>query len=404
MITWLTLVLYLSLRWKEVQSAPRGSNGRNAYDALGVGRTVPQEDIRRKYKDLCLKYHPDKNVNRSDKEREQCEDNFKRVQEAYSDIGNAESRQKYDDSQRVTSYLSSSSNGANRGYGRNQGYDSRFSESLFRSYYEQQQRSQSYQSQRRTPFYVNGIDIANLFPPSDKVRSVYVTTVPIPLRYLYSGTTDYTFTIRRSLFHRYRAAFRGGAAMQIGLQTLLTSLAVLLKSGWITSLLFFGIYVHIQIPNLRKTHYSTPLQSGWKGGTRLKFQNVEPGIDVIFVLKEETDARYERCGNDLLTELRIGRKELNRRKRRKGGGSCRLHLPLLGESDGKIELPLTSEKVKELEKNHHILIVMKGRGWPIKGGQSHGDLKVKVRLVKDKKKLWGSRAQPERIPDRKSVV
>jgi DnaJ-class molecular chaperone len=41
----------------------------NPYKALGVHKNANQDDIRKMYRKLCLKYHPDKNVNRKDEDR-----------------------------------------------------------------------------------------------------------------------------------------------------------------------------------------------------------------------------------------------------------------------------------------------------------------------------------------------
>jgi len=61
------------------------------YETLGVPRKAGVEDIRRAYKKLARKYHPD--VNPGDKA---AEERFKNVQEAYDVLGDAKKRQMYD--------------------------------------------------------------------------------------------------------------------------------------------------------------------------------------------------------------------------------------------------------------------------------------------------------------------
>lgn len=371
---------------------------RNAYEILGVTRSATQDEIRNKYRQLCLKYHPDKNVQKKESERKQCEDTFKEVQKANSHIGDAESRVKYDDELRQAAlvekygrspygnqYRSSNTQGGSSPY-----YSSHFAESMFRSFYEQQRRQQF---RRRTAFYVNGIDISSLFPEPGK--SVYVTQVSVPLGDLYNGKAEHTFTVKESVWNRYRAAVRGGSARQIALQGLLSSMAILLKSGWSLSICVFGIYFHCQLPQLRRTTFSTRLQRGWKAGTKLKFENVEPGIDVIFVLQEQKDDNFERFGNDLITTMIVARSDLNKNKKRTGRGKCRLHLKMFGEHEGKLEVLLNREEVKKLEKLNTTEITLKGRGWPVKGGGS-GDLKVKIRLEEDLKR--SSKKRKNKLP------
>ena len=64
---------------------------RDYYETLGVARNASDEDIKKAYRKLARKYHPDLNPN--DK---QAEDKFKDVQEAYEVLGDKEKRGKYD--------------------------------------------------------------------------------------------------------------------------------------------------------------------------------------------------------------------------------------------------------------------------------------------------------------------
>jgi len=64
---------------------------RDYYEILGVSRTAQQEEIKRAYRKLAVKYHPDKNPG-----DEKAEALFKELAEAYDVIGNAEKRAAYD--------------------------------------------------------------------------------------------------------------------------------------------------------------------------------------------------------------------------------------------------------------------------------------------------------------------
>ncbi|HHW70858.1 MAG TPA: J domain-containing protein [Clostridiales bacterium] len=61
------------------------------YKILGVSRDATQDDIKRAYRKLAKKYHPDLNPN--DKEAEK---RFKEINEAYQVLGDEEKRKKYD--------------------------------------------------------------------------------------------------------------------------------------------------------------------------------------------------------------------------------------------------------------------------------------------------------------------
>ncbi len=63
------------------------------YKVLGVERGASQDDIRKAYRKLALKWHPDRHKG---DEREQAEARFKQISEANEVLSDAESRRKYD--------------------------------------------------------------------------------------------------------------------------------------------------------------------------------------------------------------------------------------------------------------------------------------------------------------------
>lgn len=57
-----------------------------AYDVLGLEPAASAEEVRRTYKNLLKKYHPDNNVNASPQSEKECRQRFERVKEAYDTI------------------------------------------------------------------------------------------------------------------------------------------------------------------------------------------------------------------------------------------------------------------------------------------------------------------------------
>jgi molecular chaperone DnaJ len=64
---------------------------RDYYEVLGVGRESSQEDLKKAFRQLALKYHPDRNP--GDKT---AEDKFKEINEAYSVLSDQGKKEQYD--------------------------------------------------------------------------------------------------------------------------------------------------------------------------------------------------------------------------------------------------------------------------------------------------------------------
>ncbi len=64
---------------------------RDYYEVLGLGREATQEDIKKSYRKLALKFHPDRNPG-----NKEAEEKFKEAAEAYEVLSDTEKRSNYD--------------------------------------------------------------------------------------------------------------------------------------------------------------------------------------------------------------------------------------------------------------------------------------------------------------------
>ncbi len=96
------------------------------YSVLGVAKTATQEEIKKAYRNLAFKYHPDRNPN-----NKEAEEKFKQISEAYNVLGDEKKRAEYD---RFGS-ASSAYNSAN------------YSQNAYQNYYRQQSYSDPFGSE-----------------------------------------------------------------------------------------------------------------------------------------------------------------------------------------------------------------------------------------------------------------
>jgi len=61
------------------------------YKILGVEKNSTEDDIKKAYRKLAMKFHPDRNPN-----NKQAEEKFKKISEAYAVLSDKEKRKQYD--------------------------------------------------------------------------------------------------------------------------------------------------------------------------------------------------------------------------------------------------------------------------------------------------------------------
>lgn len=67
------------------------SNKRDFYEILGVSKSASEQEIKKAYKKMALKYHPDRNP-----DNKEAEEKFKEAAEAYSILSDPQKKQRYD--------------------------------------------------------------------------------------------------------------------------------------------------------------------------------------------------------------------------------------------------------------------------------------------------------------------
>lgn len=66
------------------------------YKILGIDKSASADEIKKAYKKAALKYHPDKQSNKSDDEKKKAEETFKEINEAYSVLSDETKKHNYD--------------------------------------------------------------------------------------------------------------------------------------------------------------------------------------------------------------------------------------------------------------------------------------------------------------------
>ena len=73
------------------------STKKDYYEVLGVKKEATADEIRKAYKKLAIKWHPDKNPDN----KEEAENKFKEISEAYSVLSDPEKKKEYDNRDKI---------------------------------------------------------------------------------------------------------------------------------------------------------------------------------------------------------------------------------------------------------------------------------------------------------------
>ena len=73
-----------------------GNKDTKLYDTLGVNLNSSIPEIKKAYRKLAMKYHPDKQSNKSTEQKKKAEERFKEISQAYDILGDEKKKENYD--------------------------------------------------------------------------------------------------------------------------------------------------------------------------------------------------------------------------------------------------------------------------------------------------------------------
>ena len=414
-------------------AAASNSNNNDPYQILGLTEKSTQDEIQKQYRRLCLKYHPDKNTQKSAKERRRYETKFKQIQNAYEQIGTPEGRSKYNISKRYESSFGTTSSsssysqqGSNldpiveaffRAYRQGQRFGGSTAGSTFSFYtfgsngpggrggiHRQQQQPPP---QHRPSSFTTSSPFESFYGNLENFKSIYHEQVVVPLDVLYTGRQDYQFLVKDTWLKRWKGAIRGRLIYVSLYQGLMYALPVMRMNKLVALLASIAI-VHATLPKLSEENdnnnnihvYKHDIAKGTKGNdgnTHIQIQSKsscqEP--DIVFEIIEGSHPLYKRLGNDLHTTIQLTSKEYRI--------GCTKYIPHITTTnidntnhsnhgnDSMIEIRIPPHKTHDIPRNDDgdNTMIIKGKGWPILNAPNvylYGDLIVHIQLVDSNQK------------------
>jgi len=260
--------------------------GKDYYKILGIDKSSTPEEIKKAYRKLALKWHPDRNPNN----QEEAESKFKDIGEAYSVLSDTRKKQIYD--QLGEEGLRGQSSGFSGG-----NFSFMNAEDIFKQFFGDENPFSSFGgsgAKHGGHFQFGGFpgmgnfgDMGgfsfggmnnnnnnnNMQDMQSKQSPPTETTLSLTLEELYHGTTKKMRISRKRLTQDGHSTYDDNKIVEIN------------------------------------------VKPGWKAGTKITFPkegDEKPGVipgDIIFIIAEKPHGRFKRNGNDLICKHSITLKQ-----------------------------------------------------------------------------------------------
>jgi len=339
--------------------------GRDYYEVLGVARGATQDEIKKAYRKLARKYHPDAHP-----DDPRAEERFKEVSTAYEVLSNPEKRKQYDAGPSAF-FGRQGPSGAGaygfdpRAFRDGQAFTGDFAD-LFSGLFGG--RFSGGGPRRRQAQKGRDLSVGVTISFEDSLKGV-TTRISVPKAVECAACGGSGAAPGTSPVVCPECGGRGVTAQNQGFFALSQPCLACAGQGTV-----------IQTPcadcggegvQQAVKKFTVPIPAGVKDGTKIRLKGKgEPGQkggppgDLYVVVRVEASALYERRGSDLLVEVPVSFVEAAL------GASIAIPTP-----DGRVALKVPAG-VRDAT-----LLRVKGKGVPGLGGKSRGDLLARIRVV-----------------------
>jgi len=302
----------------------------NYYETLGVAKDATAEQIKKAYRKLAMKWHPDRNPDN----KAAAEQKFKEIGEAYSVLSDADKRRNYDQfgSEKPPPPNFSSSGAGPNPFQQQSNFSYNNAENLFQQFFFNLNGDQAHHSGGDLgDFGAFGGAFGGSRQGGKRKGAAVRCQVGVTLEELYRGRTK-TMRITRKRLNADGQSVR-----------------------------------------TESKELAIEIQRGWKAGTTITFEGegdetarTAPG-DVQFVIAQKPHAVFEREGDDLVKTVQITLKQ----------ALCGVSVNVVTLDKRRLKVPVTERAISPGYEHR-----VRGEGMPIRktGGAKFGDLVLRFKI------------------------